>query len=82
MVYAGKGANGKTRYVREHIKTWEDANGKLPEGYLIHHLNGIKDDNRLENLASVPRNKHSVWTLVELAQQRIRELEKHPERRP
>lgn len=60
----------------EHRLIWEQThNKKLPKGWIVHHLNGIKDDNRSENLVALPRNKHSVWTLVELAQKRIRELE-------
>ncbi len=74
-VYAGRRVNGKTRYIREHIKIWEAANGKLPKAHLIHHVNGIKHDNRLGNLKAIPRRKHSVWTLVGLAQERVRELE-------
>lgn len=84
-IYIGR-IDGKSTYLLEHHLVWEKANGrKLPAGFLIHHLNGIKDDNRIENLAAIPHKKHSVWTLVELAQKRIRELEdkyeKHPERR-
>ena len=38
-------------YVLEHIFVAEQALGEyLPEGSIIHHINGIKDDNRLENL--------------------------------
>ena len=74
-VYLGR-VNGKTTYILEHHLIWEQTNHrKLPKGYLVHHLNGIKDDNRIENLAAIPRSKHSVWTLVELAQRRIRKLE-------
>lgn len=68
--------NGITQYTREHRLIWEGHHKKkLPKGWLVHHLNGIKDDNRIENLVALPRNKHTVWTLVELAQKRIRELE-------
>lgn len=38
-------------YVYEHILVAERALGEyLPTGSVIHHINGIKDDNRLENL--------------------------------
>ncbi len=67
---------GTGRYAPEHRLVWEQIhNRKLPPHWVIHHLNGIKNDNRTENLIALPRNKHSVWTLVELAQKRIRELE-------
>ncbi len=70
------------RYRAEHMVVWEKANGKpVPKGWIVHHLNGVRDDNRLENLVGLPRKEHSSWTLVELAQKRIRELEQlngHP----
>jgi hypothetical protein len=37
--------------VYEHRWVWEQAHGPIPTGYHVHHLNEIKDDNRLENLA-------------------------------
>ena len=42
---------------------------------LVHHLNGIRDDNRLENLAITDRNDHPSKTLMKKLQARIRELE-------
>jgi hypothetical protein len=60
----------------EHRVVWEKANGKIPKGHIIHHLNGIRDDNRLENLCSLPRKRHSPITIIEPHQERIRELEK------
>ena len=65
---------GRNGYVREHIKVWMDAQG-LPEGFNVHHLNGIRDDNRLENLAAVPRADNRSWHLLRLLQSRIRSLE-------
>lgn len=60
----------------QHRVVWEKAHGKIPKGYIIHHLNGIRDDNRLENLISIPRKRHSPATIIEPHQKRIRELEK------
>ena len=61
---------------REHRVVWEKANGKIPLGWVIHHLNGIRDDNRLENLCALPIKRHSPATIVEPYQQRIIKLEK------
>ena len=65
-----------TYYVREHVLVWEKANGcYLPEGYVIHHLNGIKTDNRPENLTAVQPKDHGGWTYAQSLQKRILELE-------
>lgn len=39
--------------VLEHRWLWEQANGPIPPGAIIHHRNEIKTDNRLENLELV-----------------------------
>ena len=67
---------GGTHYVLEHIYVWEKENNKLlPDGYVIHHLNGIKTDNRPENLTAVMPKNHGGWTYSQSLQKRIRELE-------
>jgi hypothetical protein len=43
---------------RSHV-VWEDANGPIPQGYLIHHDNEIRSDNRLENLRCITRAEHN-----------------------
>lgn len=61
-------------YVREHLLVWEEAHGKpLPDGWVIHHLNGIKTDNRPSNLLALPHKKHA--NLIPTLKQKIRELE-------
>jgi AraC-like DNA-binding protein len=63
-------------WVMEHIVVWEEShNTKLPEGWIIHHLNGIKDDNRPENLEALPANKHKTTTLIDILRERILKLE-------
>jgi len=37
----------------EHRYVWKQANGDIPKGMQIHHINGIKTDNKLSNLALV-----------------------------
>src|SRR3990167_1167480 len=61
-------------YVQEHLYNWEEANGKrLPPGWVIHHLNGIKDDNRPRNLIALPNRKH--YLVLQVKAKRIQELE-------
>lgn len=41
-----------------HRLVWEEEKGKIPEGMIIHHKNGNKKDNRIENLQLVNRSEH------------------------
>ena len=59
------------RYRPEHILVWEAANGPIPEGHIVHHINSIKNDNRLENLEVISRSEHRHRH----GEQRIAELE-------
>lgn len=64
----------KWGYVREHILVWEHIHQRLlPQGWAVHHLNGIKTDNRPENLIAMPSKRHSVY--IPALKKRIRELE-------
>jgi len=66
-------ANSKN-YVYEHILIWEEIHGRpLPKGWSVHHINGIKSDNRPVNLAGLPNMKHC--RVFEVKARRIRALE-------
>lgn len=46
-------------YVFEHRVVWERANGRsLRADEHVHHINGIVDDNRPENLVALTRRQH------------------------
>lgn len=48
-------------YVMEHILIWEKATGiEVPQGCCVHHLNGDKGDNRIENLCLMERGAHTA----------------------
>jgi hypothetical protein len=61
-------------YVAEHIYVWEKHYNKyVPPNMHIHHLNGNKEDNRIENLVAIKKGEHS--SLAEPYKRRIKELE-------
>src|SRR6056297_1825200 len=43
---------------RMHTKVWVHYFGNIPKGYQIHHKNGNKWDNRIENLEILPALLH------------------------
>lgn len=48
-------------YVLEHIYVFEKETGiQIPKGCCIHHINGIKDDNRISNLCMMTHSAHTT----------------------
>ena len=45
--------------ILKHRLIWIQNYGEIPEGMIIHHKNGKKKDNRLNNLKIVSRSEHS-----------------------
>ena len=69
-------AADKHGYVREHRFVVEQHIGRYLERHeIVHHLNGIRHDNRLANLAIVTKTNHPQLTLMQALRKRIRDLE-------
>jgi hypothetical protein len=41
-----------------HRRVWTDERGPIPDGMVVHHINGDWHDNRIENLEIMPRGEH------------------------
>lgn len=49
---------GSNKNVYEHRLVWELVHGPIPKGYVIHHRNRNKTDNRIENLEMLSSSDH------------------------
>lgn len=45
-------------YRKEHHIVWERHNGVRPDGFVIHHIDGNKENNSIENLECLDKIKH------------------------
>jgi sugar lactone lactonase YvrE len=49
---------------RLHRYVWEFYNGKIPEGYQIHHKDKDKSNNDISNLELMPFSAHVLRTAI------------------
>ena len=55
---------------------WQEKHGLIPKGWVVHNLNGNKGDNRLENLAAIPRYPAHQGQITAPYVERIKNLER------
>jgi len=74
--YSSMRRKGQKCYVVEHrLIMAMHLSRCLTKDEIVHHLNGIKDDNRISNLALVSRSNHPTKSFMKLLQKHVRELE-------
>lgn len=54
------GKKYRNRYCYEHHSVWEQHNGPVPAGMIVHHKNHDKHDNRIENLSMLSNRDHAI----------------------
>jgi len=65
--YVVKSGGKRGTHYYEHRAVWSAANGPIPAGYHIHHINENRKDNRLENLALIAASEHHRHHFKEIA---------------
>jgi hypothetical protein len=51
--------NGKVIREQKHRRIWSGCFGPIPEGYVIHHIDGNKLNNQIDNLRCMPLPEHA-----------------------
>ena len=71
LYYLGNvpGDDGKKHPVRAHVYVWEKHNGKVPDGYSVHHLDKNPRNNDISNLALMSYSAHSSHHAKEHSEQ-------------
>ena len=47
------------KQIQEHRYVWEQVNGIIPKGYIIHHIDENKLNNSIDNLQCMTNGEHS-----------------------
>lgn len=58
VVYYLCGQYFQNRGIRLHRVVWEFHNGPIPKGYSVHHIDGDKRNNNIENLELLRQSEH------------------------
>lgn len=54
----------------EHREIYRQHFGRIPRGWVIHHVNSVRDDNRPENLVAMPTHLHDYLHKVQTAERK------------
>ncbi len=55
----------KNIYVYEHRYEWEKVHGEIPPGFIIHHIDRNRQNNKIENLQQMSKKEHDIISLNE-----------------
>ena len=61
--------------MNDRRRTWSSERGPIPKGWIVHNMNGNMGDNRLENLACIPRKTDNISQVIAPYRERIKKLE-------
>ena len=53
-------ANGKKQSISVHRKVWIEHHGEIPNGFIVHHKDGDKQNNEIINLELISRKEHRL----------------------
>lgn len=68
----------RKRYILEHRLVMAQHLGRCLESWeVVHHINHIRDDNRIENLKLYKMSDHQAITLLEMENKRLRRVIKN-----
>ena len=48
-------------YVLRYYAVWESLKGDIPDGYVIHHIDGNKTNDSIENLKLITKKEHDEY---------------------
>lgn len=69
-------------YAYEHLVIWVSSGRPKPlKGWLLHHQNEVKTDNRLENLELKEKDRHGVHHAAKLTDEEVRLVREKYDRR-
>jgi len=51
--------DGRKCYI--HRACWEACRGAIPEGFVVHHIDGDRQNNSIDNLACMTGSEHRAW---------------------